>query len=217
MKTETKILGTILIFTAVILFGGIFLLSRQSTSTGSTGLLSDKVLEIDYTKGQKIGTDSAKIKLVEFSDFQCPACAAVEPYLKNIRANYPTEVVFIYRHFPLPQHNWARPAAYVAEAAGQQGKFWEMHDKLFETQEQWIGLSDGKEFFLKLAKDLNLNEENVRKILDENVYKSKIDKDIAEGQRLGVSSTPTFYLNGRKLNFKTWSDIELTVAEELKK
>lgn len=214
MKTETKILGGILIFTAVILFGGIFLLTRQSASTS---LLADKVLEIDYSKGQKIGSDSAKIKLVEFSDFQCPACAAVEPYLKNIRANYPIEVVFIYRHFPLPQHNWARPAAYVAEAAGQQGKFWEMHDKLFETQEQWIGLSDGKEFFLKLAKDLNLNEEKVRKILDENEYKSKIDEDIAEGQRLWVSSTPTFYLNGRKINFKTWSDIELTVAEELKK
>lgn len=225
MTTETKILGIILIITAVLLFGGIFLLSRSQSS--SAGVKGTAVLQIDYSKGQKIGSDSAKVKLVEFSDFQCPACKTVEPAIKNVLLTYSDKIQFIYRHFPLPQHTHAIKAAIFTEAAGEQGdapsgasqgKFWEMHDKIFETQSQWSNLSDtdATAFFLVLAKELGLNEDNVGQALKENTFKSKIDSDVAEGQSLGVNSTPTFFVNGRKVNLQTFDDLNTAVANALK-
>lgn len=216
MTTETKILGIILVLTAVLLFGGVFFLSKGGSSSGITGTT---VSQIDYTKGQKIGSDSAKVKLVEFSDFQCPACQAAEPVVKQVRATYPDQVQFIYRHFPLPQHAYGRQAAAYAEAAGEQGKFWEMHDKLFETQTEWsaLGDSDAAAFFLNLAVQLGLDENKVKQAVAENTFNSKIDSDLAEGRSLGVNSTPTFFVNGRKLNLQKFDDLSNAVAEELNK
>lgn len=213
MKTETKVLGAILIGTAVLLFGGIFFLSKLS----SNGTESSTVFQIDYSKGQKIGSDSAKVKLVEFSDLQCPACLAAEPLVRKIRADYPGQLQLLYMHFPLPQHTHGLQAAILAEAAGAQGKFWEMHDKLFETQAQWSTMTDVTPFFLGLARELNLDEAKIKEALDKNEFKDKIDADKAEGQRLGVDSTPSFFLNGRKLNLQSFDDLNTAVAQELKK
>lgn len=212
MKNETKWLGAILIITAVLLFGGIFLLTRKDSSKAVAGAT---VSQIDYSKGQKIGSDSAKAKLVEFSDFQCPACKTVEPAIKNVLLTYSDKIQFIYRHFPLPQHTHAKQAATLAEAAGEQGKFWEMHDKLFETQNQWSDLSDATAFFLGLARDLNLDEAEIKERLSRNTFKSKIEDDIAEARSLGVNSTPTFFLNGKRLNLKSFNDLDTAVQSEL--
>lgn len=213
MKTETKILGVILILTAALLFGGIFLLSQSS----SQDTKEDNIFKIDYSKGQKIGSDSAKVKLVEFSDFQCPACATVEPYLIKLRSYNPTQLQIIYRHFPLPQHQFARQAATLAEVAAEQGKFWEMHDKIFETQTEWSKLKDATAFFVSLARELGLDEAKVKQVMEEDIFKSTIDNDLAEGQSLKVTSTPTFFLNGRKLILQKFDDLGTLVEEELKK
>lgn len=215
MKTETKLLGIILLATMVLIFGAVFFLGKNSGSPKNT--LDSAQLQIDYSKGQKIGTDSAKITLVEFSDFQCPACAAAEPIVKNLRLA--GSVQLIYRHFPLPQHTYAKKTAYLSEVAAGEGKFWEMHDKIFETQSQWsvMSESDTTSFFLSLAKELGLNEDKVKEALDGNIFKSKVDEDQFEGRRLGVNSTPTFFLNGRKLNLQSFADLNIIVLEELKK
>lgn len=215
MKTETKVLGIILLITAALLFGGIFILSKNLSS--SKAIEGADTLQIDYSKGQKIGSDSAKVKLVEFSDFQCPACLAAEPYIKQIRTSYPDQVQLIYRHFPLPQHNYGRQAATLAEAAGEQGKFWEMHGKLFDTQAQWSSMSDATSFFLGLTRELNLDETKVKQELEQDSFKAKIDADVAEGQKLGVNSTPTFFLNGHRLNLQSFNDLNTAIADELKK
>ncbi|MDZ4209773.1 MAG: thioredoxin domain-containing protein, partial [Candidatus Curtissbacteria bacterium] len=94
MTKETKWLGTILIATLILLFGGIFLLSRGSSSKAVAGVT---VSQIDYSKGQKIGSDSAKVRVVEFSDLQCPACLAAEPSVKKMLATYPDQMQLIYR------------------------------------------------------------------------------------------------------------------------
>ena len=214
MTTETKILGIVLFITVVFLSGGVFLLSRNQSPQAVAGTA---VAQIDYSKGQKIGSESAKVKLVEFSDFQCPACKSAEPAIKQTLLKYPNDLQFIYRHFPLPQHDNAREAAYFAEAAGEQGKFWEMHDRIFETQSQWLDIGDSTEFFLGLARDLNLDEAKLQEVLEKNTFKSKIDSDVAEGRSLGVNSTPTFFVNGRKVNLRTFDDLNTAVAEELKK
>jgi protein-disulfide isomerase len=202
MKTETKILGVIFILTAILLAGGVFFLARK----GDSGVKGTQAVQIDYSKGQKIGSDSAKVKLVEWSDFQCPACAAVEPILKNIRNK--ENVQFIYRHFPLPQHKYAVKAVNLAEAAGKIGKFWEVHDKLFETQSAWQDLPDAADFFKNLAPGVEF---------EENTYGDIIEADLLEGQRLGVNATPTFFLNGVKLNLQRFEDLDKLVEEELKK
>lgn len=214
--TEAKWLGIILISTLILLFGGVFLLTRGNSSKAVAGVT---VSQIDYSRGQRIGTDSAKVRVVEFSDLECPACSAVEPYVKKLIATYPNQVQFIYRHFPLPQHMHSRVVAALAEAAGQQGKFWEMHDKLFETQSQWSALSenDANTFFMDLVKQLGLDENKVRKDMEETATKSNIESDLAEGNRLGINQTPTFFVNGRKLNLKSFDDLNTAVAEELKK
>lgn len=216
MKEETKVLGIILIITAILLFGGIFLLSRSQPS--SQGVKGTAVLQIDYSKGQKIGSDSAKVKLVEFSDFQCPACKSAEPAIKQALSKYPDDLQFIYRHFPLPQHTYAKQAATLAEAAGEEGKFWEMHDKIFETQTEWSALSDSDAaaFFLRIAKELGLDEEKIKQQIAENTFQSKIDDDLSEGRGLEVNSTPTFFLNGRKLTLQKFEDLNTAVANALK-
>lgn len=216
MNTETKVLGGILILTLVLLLGGIFFLSKSSSNSQTVD--QTNMVQIDYSKGQKIGSGSAKVKLVEFSDFECPACAAAEPYVKKIITDYSADKVqVIYRHFPLPQHLHSQEAASLAEAAAAEGKFWEMHDKLFETQTQWSSLKDATPFFLDLAKQVGIEEDKARKAIQDKTYASIIDGDKAEGIRLGVNSTPTFFLNGRKLNLKSFSDLNQVVADEIKK
>ncbi|MBU1031675.1 DsbA family protein [Patescibacteria group bacterium] len=212
MKTETRILGIILFITVVLLAGGIFFLSKQQSLQEVKGTAT---VQIDYSKGQKAGPDSAKIKLVEFSDFQCSACAVAESYLKKIRSTYPDDVQIIYRHLLI--HESSKLAVSVAEAAGQQGKFWEMADRLFETQSGWSQLSDPTSFFLNLVRELNLDENKIKKALDEDEFKVKIDADMAEGQSLDVTYTPTFFLNGVKLNLHRFEDLDTLIEEELNK
>lgn len=215
MSTETKFLGGILIITVILLVGAVFFLSKS----GSSNTESTQFYQIDYSKGEKLGSDSAKVKLVEFSDLECPACLAAEPALKKIRSDYPNQVQLIYRHFPLPQHTHSRQVAVFAEAAGLQGKFWEIHDKLFDTQPQWSAMSepDAASFFLDLAKQSGLDIDKIKQAEADPNIKARIDDDVAEGNKLRVNSTPTFFLNGRKLNLPNFADLNTAVADELKK
>lgn len=214
MKTETKILGLGLIITLIVLFGGIFLVSSNQPSKTIGG---QKQYDIDYSKGEKIGSDSAKIKLVEFSDFQCPACLAAEPFVKRIKDNYSTDVQFIYRHFPLTQHKHSKEAAIFATAASNQNKFWQTHDKLFETQDQWSQSPNATPFFMDLAKSLGLNETKLKQDMESTDIKKKVEDDISDGFGVNVNSTPTFLLNGRKLELESFGDLEKIINEELKK
>lgn len=214
MHSETKILGGILLLFVVLITGAVIILSRSSSKV----IVDDGVkgVNIDYEKGQKIGSSSANLKLVEFSDFQCPACKAAEPAIKEILATYPDQVQFIYRHFPLPQHKNAKAAAIIAEEAAKSGKFWQMHDLLFETQENWSNLADPIDYFADLAARLELDKEQVKKALLDRPYERKINEDIADGQNLGVTSTPTFFLNGKKLTLKSFNDLKTAVELQLK-
>lgn len=214
MKTEAKILGLILMFSTLLVVGAIVILGRVE---GNTLGQSVSNVEIDYSRGQKIGSDSAKVKLAEFSDLACPACAAVEPYVKNVLQKYGSNIQFIYFHFPLMQHKNAKIAAALAEEAANYNKFWQIHDRLFETQQQWVLLDNPTSFFLSLAKEAEMDEEQTSKALAGKDYYSKIDSHLALGSSLGVNSTPTLYLNGKKIDLKNFSDIEDAVKKELER
>lgn len=215
MKTETKVLGGILIFSALLLIGAVSLLSLGQKKTVEE--TSDQVQNIDYSTGEKIGSDSAKIKLVEYADFQCPACKAFAPTLKQILAENKDSIQFIYKFFPLPLHLNGKPAANFSIYAATEGKFWEAHDKLFETQDAWAALPDPKDYFIKIGKDLGLNEVKLKEALDKNTYYDIMNKTFEEGQNIGVNSTPTLFLNGKKLSFQTFEELQQTIKQTLNK
>ncbi|MFZ5845163.1 MAG: DsbA family protein [Patescibacteria group bacterium] len=158
------------------------------------------------------GHAAAPVYLIEFSDFQCPACRAVKPVIDEIVAQYAGDnFVFGYRHFPLEQHSMAMKAAIAAEAAGQQGKFWEMTDLLFANQDK---LSD--ETIMSLAQQLNLRMEAFKKDLERSDIREKVERDKSYGIQIGIKATPTFFLNGQKLELRNFADLKSAVAEAIK-
>lgn len=147
--------------------------------------------------GQSTSTNSATLTLVEFGDFQCPACKAYENATQQVRKAYKDDVNFVFKHFPLKSaHPNALPAAIAAEAAANQGKFWEFHDLLYEKQKEWSGLPDASEKLIEYASSLDLDTEKFSKDLKDKKLESIINAQLDEGIRAGVNSTPTFFLNG---------------------
>jgi protein-disulfide isomerase len=154
----------------------------------------DRIESGDWFLGEK----TAPIVVIEYSDFQCPACKVFEPELKRLSEAYKDVVVLVYRHFPLKQiHLQAELAARAAEAAGMQGKFWEMHDKLFEGQEEWSENRGARSMFIKYAAELGLDEQRFIKDIDSREVKALVKADYmsALGQRL--NATPSLLLNGK--------------------
>ncbi len=216
LSAEAKILGAIVFVTIVFLFGGIFLLAKNQASD-SGEVKSAEVVNIDYSKGQKIGSDSAKVRLVEFSDFQCPACLAWESTIRQILGAKHENFQFIYRYFPLTQiHKNSMAASVFSQFAAENGKFWEIHNKLFDTQSQWQDLADPADFFSGLAKEVGLDDSQVKEALKNQQLKDVITADANEGESLGVDSTPTFFLNGHKLDLKANQDLIKAVEDGLK-
>ncbi len=144
------------------------------------------------------GKADAPVTLVEYSDFQCPACRSFEPTLKRLLTEYDEEVKLVYRHFPLRSiHPNAQKAAEASEAAGLQGKFWEYHGVLFNTQDTWAKEGNPEALFVEYAKSLGLNEEQFKKDLQSDTVKNKVNNDAKSGEDAHLSGTPSFFLNGK--------------------
>jgi protein-disulfide isomerase len=144
----------------------------------------------------KQGKTNADIVIVEYGDYQCPYCGAAYPVLKEMMKKYESKIQFVFRNFPLSEmHRYARPAAIVAEAAALQGKFWEMHDAIYENQEY---LSES--FLLELAEKLELDSHQFNTDIKKPEVAAKIDSDFESGVMSGVNGTPSLFVNGRKFN-----------------
>lgn len=191
MSSDGKFFLAVVIGAVVILGGVIFFSQKNNTTPGEQ-------VTIDTTIGQKIGSDTAPVKIVEFGDFQCPACQAAEPALKEILAKNKDSVQFIYRHFPLPSHKNGESSSLAAEAASNQGKFWEMHDLLYARQNDWATLADPTDTFAGYATSLGLDEKKFRDDLKADSAIQKVKTDADYGESIGVNQTPTFYINGTK-------------------
>jgi protein-disulfide isomerase len=135
------------------------------------------------------------VTVVAFSDFQCPFCARVNPTLAKLLADYPGKVRVAFKHMPLRIHPDAPAAHAAAEAAGRQGKFWEMHDKIFANQRELT-----PEKFKQYAAELNLDAALFEKDSADPAIKAKIDADLKEAEKLGVAGTPAFFINGKYLS-----------------
>jgi protein-disulfide isomerase len=196
MTQDVKVIVGIAIATLAILGGIIFFGGHSGTKP--TGPASEKLLIRDNSN--KISADGAKVTIVEFGDYQCPACGAVYPTLKQVLNDYKGKINFVFRNYPLPQHPNALIAAEAAEAAGDQGKYWEMHDKLYDNQNAWAEESKPIDIFVGYARDLSLDANKFKSDVESNKFADKITSDQQDGNDLGVNSTPTIYINGKTLD-----------------
>lgn len=200
MKNPWVILGVI----AVALIGGAVWYSSTVSTTYNEGVTVQAHLK---------GNPDAPVKLVEYSDFQCPACAAFQPVVAEILAEFGDSVSFEYRHFPLMQiHPLAEPAARAAEAAGQQDKFFEFHDLLFANQATWSKSSNPGQFFTQYATELGLDLEQFARQQRASVLQKHVRAQFDEARSLGLTGTPSFYLNGHKMTFASYEEFRAQIA-----
>lgn len=184
----------------IIILGFVFWISSSSpvsnNSNGST-LVANAIGANDW----KEGSTTSPVTLVEFSDFQCPACGAYFPVVEQLNSEYADKFQFVYKNYPLPQHEHALLAAYAAEAAGRQGKFFEMYRLIFSNQNEWTpkNSAEVRTTFEGYAESLGLNMAQFKKDIDSEDVKNKIDHDKIQGNQSGVMGTPTFFLNGKQI------------------
>ena len=149
---------------------------------------------------RQYGDPNAPVILVEFSDFQCPACAAAVATMHQIRAQYGEKVHVYYKYLPWLQfHRWAKDAAFTAECAGKQQKFWEMHDLLFSKQIEWAQSEDAPKRFENFARSLKLNLPEFTQCLKDPATAAAIDADIQDAKDHWINSTPTFFVDGQRM------------------
>jgi len=150
------------------------------------------------------GPADAPVTIEEFGDFQCPPCAMLHPILKSMEKEFGANLRVIFREFPLvPAHEHALSAARSAEAAGMQGKFWQMHDLIYTNQNAWKSAFDVRPIFEEYAKTIGLNLERYRQDLTSETVQNRIFLDGKRARALGVKGTPTVFLNGRELPFES--------------
>jgi protein-disulfide isomerase len=199
MKNPWVIVGLI----AVVLIGGSVWYSNEVAKKNNEG-----VVVSDHVKGNP----QAAVTLVEYSDFQCPACASFQPVLTEILAAYGDSIRFEYKHFPLVQiHARAEAAARAAESAGQQGKFFEYHDQLFANQSEWVNSANPYSYFTQYAEDLGLDMDQFKRQSRSSLLADKVRAQYNEARELGLTGTPSFYLNGERMSFKTFEEFNAQI------
>ena len=169
-------------------------------------------------KGYTLGSDSAPVHITVYSDFQCPYCASfVTVQMPEVRAQLINtgKVQLRFRPFPLESHQHSKIAALAAECAGEQGKFWDMHDQLFFNQSQWSQSRNPSGKFREFAKTVGLDTERYDACMDSKRYAARIAESFQEGIAAGVDATPKFYFNGGKFNGFPTSDVFKAVVDSM--
>lgn len=199
-----------IIFVAIVvlLLGGLIYLSNKDKVTIDTSKVNTSAIQPASAASGNIadhvfGTTAHKVTLIEYGDYQCPGCGAAYPNIKQVTEKYQGQLTFIFRNFPLTTlHPNARAAAAAAEAAGLQGKYWPMHNALYESQDSWNTLSADQRtsYFVTLANQVGLNITKFKNDLSSSAINQKISYDQALGAKDNVQGTPTFFLDGQPLD-----------------
>lgn len=178
-------------------------IKNQSVSEGDKKILS---------QGWSRGNGQAKIVLTEFGDFQCPACKQFESSVSSIEKDFEGKINFVFKQFPLVNiHKNALTAALAAEAAGDQGKFWQMYDILYEKQNEWAESNNPLDKFADYAKQIGIDADKLKKDVESKKFEDKINADIDLGNKFSINGTPSFFVNGAQV------DISSSGAEGLRK
>ena len=202
---------SIILVGLVIIFGGILVFNKKDAKSpeGSS--------DTSVTNNIK-GEGKKKVTLVEYGDFECPACTAYHPVVEQVFAKYKDDITFQYRNFPLRQiHKNAMAAHRSAAAAARQDKFWEMYDQIYQTRDTWSAQADPSGTFRGYAEALKLDMNKYDTDFKGEAVNTEINADIAAGQKLGVTGTPTFFLNGKRIeNPKDGAAFEKLIEDAIK-
>jgi protein-disulfide isomerase len=217
MTTETKIMVGVLIISVVIVVGGSWLYQRSVDQQSQPEVLTSNQEALVRENSIKIqATGEEKLVVVEFADYECPACAAVAPRIKELVEQYGENVTFVFRDFPLTNiHPNATIAARMVRIAGEQDKYWEMHDLMFAKQAEWAAASDPSDLFVGYAGELGMNTSDIKTKLSSDVYESEVKADVADANLLRVNSTPTFFVGDRIIRTANIGLVQQTIEEKL--
>jgi protein-disulfide isomerase len=150
--------------------------------------------------GDSVVTSNGVVKIDEYGDYQCPPCGGLHPIIKTLKGEYGDRIQFAFHHFPLPQlHSHALEASYAAAAAGLQGKFWEMHNLLYENQSVWSEVGDFRPIVIDFARKIGLDLQRFTRDIDGLEAATVVRDDATRGNLLGVNSTPTIFINGQMI------------------
>lgn len=168
-------------------------------------------VEIDISEAPFLGPEDASVVLVEFSDFQCPHCARVKPLTEQLLLNN-DDLKVVFKHFPLSSHEQAKPAALAAMAAQQQGKFWEMHDRIFAAQQDLSPRT-----LQEIARDIGLDMELFQRDINSRELARRLEQDMADGQQAGVRGTPALFINGIPVTQRNQQGIQQMIDRALER
>ncbi len=205
-KNNSSALPLIIIVLVLVgVVGGAWYLYSQSKATKPAGpgtptprpSVAATNAPIGANPPNMLGSPTATVTVEEFADFQCGSCGATHPVMKEIQSTYGSKIRLIFREFPLTIHDKAYDAAVAAEAAGMQGKFWQMQDQLFTNQQAWASPSaDHKKMWTEYAEKIGLDVQQWQNDIAGISAKSRVDQDMQRGKALNVGSTPSIYING---------------------
>ena len=211
MTKEVKIMTIVFL----VIFGGLGFLIVRNNKIATAPAPKEQLIR--PTSHSTVNPD-AKVNIVEFGDFQCPACAAAFPIVEQLLALYKDnpQVNFVARNFPLSQHQYALLTAESAEAAGAQGKYWEMYRLIYANQNDWVNSVDPMSVLVGYATQLNIDVNRFKSEVAANKYSAVIEQDKQDGLALGVNSTPTFFINGTRVNgIQNFNDFKARVDTAL--
>src|SRR5213594_3111681 len=190
----------IILLAVAVAAGAAIYLSRQADEPEATAAATRADIK---GGGHFRGPENASLTLVEFGDYQCPSCGAYHPLVKEILNRYPQKLRLEFHHFPLVSiHPNSMLASKAAEAAGEQGRYWEMHDALFEHQREWSDSPNAEPIFVALATRLGLDTNKFMQGLRSPDLQARILKDVTRGQDAKVDAVPTFFINGESVHIK---------------
>src|SRR5436190_7406043 len=192
----------VIVLAVAVAAGAAVYLSRQPEEAAITNGASTTTVDIK-SGGRFRGPDTAEVTLVEFGDYQCPSCAAYHPFVKEILNRYPKQLRLEFHHYPLISiHPNSMAASMAAEAAGEQGHYWEMHDLLFEYQAQWANTPNPEPVFLSFASRIGIDSNAFQRSLRSPELQQRILKDVERAQDAKVEAVPTFFINGDRVPIK---------------
>lgn len=221
-QTPEKIAGerrriwiNLIVIGLVIVIGLIIVFVARAQSAAEQAS-EPQIVRSDSHRLQEV--PNAKVTIVEFLDFECEACGAAYPFVEQLRKQYNGRVTFITRYFPIPSHTNAMNAARTAEAAARQGRFEQMYNELFRNQKTWAEKQDSQAPYLRtLAKRIGLDIAKYDRDIADPALQKRVEKDQKDGADLGVSGTPTFFLNGEKLALSSGQDFINAIDSALRK
>ena len=197
MNSKRIIFWVCFVVVLVLIIWGLIAAANKPAATSKLGAPAPVTATDNVT-----GSANPKVTLIEYGDFECPACSQYAVIVERLVAESSTTLQVVFRHFPLPQHVNALVAAQASQAAAAQGKFWDMYRLIYANQDSWASLSDAdaRKTFAGYALQIGLDMKKYNIDIDSAAGKALIQSELSEGQTLGIDSTPTFFVNGKVID-----------------